>query len=279
MKKIAKQKGDISIYGSSHRDGITFSAVQRLDDVIQLTGPKIRSTEAGTRPLSNNDEKELNYWRQKQEKKIKIFSNVMIVLSIMCLPVFFVALCTKNEFMACISKWIFVIATGITLTSHSTGYFFFYIVGDKNMASIRRFNGAKHAVINAFYDLGRTPTLEEVRKYSRFSSECDYLKEEACWFGGIIIISIATFFSGKTYFILLVVLTVIFRYLNKMDKLYFMEFLTVGIPTDYEYEIAINGIKEALSQLRENGISEITNLPYVISEISFSYFDEESEER
>jgi len=256
VKKIAKQKGDISIYGSSHRDGITFSAVQRLDDVIQLTGPKIRSTEAGTRPLSNNDEKELNYWRQKQEKKIKIFSNVMNVLSIMCLPVFFVALCTKNEFMACISKWIFVIATGITLTSHSTGYF-----------------------INAFYDLGRTPTLEEVRKYSRFSSECDYLKEEACWFGGIIIISIATFFSGKTYFILLVVLTVIFRYLNKMDKLYFMEFLTVGIPTDYEYEIAINGIKEALSQLRENGISEITNLPYVISEISFSYFDEESEER
>ena len=116
----------------------------------------------------------------------------------------------------------------------------------KEYKKVSKYIAASHMATNAYKDLQRIPTLEEVKKYSRFSVESGIV-----WtFLGITFNLIFwTFISFINYvpfvlgaFICLVVIFIVpFLYLK--GYLNFLQIFVTSKPTDTELIVAIEGLK------------------------------------
>ena len=111
---------------------------------------------------------------------------------------------------------------------------------------VARFHAAEHMSINAYCKLKRVPTLEEIKKASRFSKKCGsnfILMKLAIYFTFFLKITFSelgpnciVFFASLTLFLLILEL------FNK--RLIFLQFIVTAKPTDLELECALKGIQE-----------------------------------
>lgn len=156
-----------------------------------------------------------------------------------------------------ISKQYFYIAASITCFTHGSAKIMpvitktiMRIAGNKDVRQLCKFHSAEHAVINAFYDLGRAPTMEEVKKYSIFSYHCgipEQVKTAWGWYG----LGVCVLFPGLNFLIAVWFFIVITFFAHKVN-FFFTEIGFLGIPTEKEYEVAILAMEEVLRHKEES---------------------------
>ena len=137
---------------------------------------------------------------------------------------------------------------------------------------LARFHAAEHMSLNAYRSLGRVPTLEEIKKYSRFSKYCGSrdMLESSCFNSLLILIFIIFESNNLIPLIILGVLMLILKLTHTpvFKVLGFLQILVTNKPTDLELNVAIEGLKElekfeddfaemmekSLKQLEEDGV-------------------------
>jgi len=118
---------------------------------------------------------------------------------------------------------------------------------DNRGYSIAKFHAAEHKVLNAYKKLKRIPTIEETKKFSRFSTQCG---------------SIVRTFRIVMFFLFSILMTCILHYNNmiylfcvlfvlelmvlavKHGWLNFLQVFFTSIPTDKEIKLAVEGLRQ-----------------------------------
>lgn len=102
-----------------------------------------------------------------------------------------------------------------------------------------KFHGAEHMLINAYSDLGRVPTLEELKKYTRFSKYCGGNETLIVTFMLILMLWCTFMFTLLQSCIILVCSLIVLVFFWQLGWLNFIQLLTTMKPTDKELELAI----------------------------------------
>lgn len=105
-----------------------------------------------------------------------------------------------------------------------------------------KFHAAEHMALNAYEKLNRVPSLEEIRKYSRFYDSCD---SNLILFAILesFIVFICSFIPDL--FLTLVGIffcTFIIFILSLLHCMNFLQFFNTAVPTDKELSVAIQGM-------------------------------------
>lgn len=132
---------------------------------------------------------------------------------------------------------------------------------------LARFHAAEHMSLNAYQSLGRVPTLEEIKKYSRFSKHCGSRNMLESNFLYSLLILIIIIFESNSFIplIILGVLVLILKltHTSPFKVLGFLQILVTNKPTDLELNVAIEGLKELekfeddLTEMMENARKQL----------------------
>lgn len=249
-KKIVRENGYIRVKEAcSSPNGISFIVSKKAGDYSRIVTDSCYTTVEGSK-IGDAVE---DYFLLKQDYKWKnIWRVIMTILFILSIaPVY------------CIPDRGYDIGIGVMLIGmgiiHIKGMLCTYIMDKlkyEAFKKVRRFHGAEHAVINAYYDLHRVPTIEEIKRYSNWSYYCGSLRniESAMPFiliGFVRIITIDYFFIPIS-----IVVIVLGTLLIKTGKICCLESLVTSNPTDKEYNVAIKGLQCTLNNLEKMEIDE-----------------------
>ena len=122
-----------------------------------------------------------------------------------------------------------------------------YQMKSKNGAerSTAKYHAAEHMVLNAFRDLKRVPTLEEIKHYSRFSEYCGSMEFiDKFTIHGLTSLLIALFglFPLSIHIFICIVYLLILLFCNTGKVTKFLQVAVTTPPTDLELEVAIEGL-------------------------------------
>lgn len=247
MKKIIKGKGDIRINGYSGVNCITLNSIKVTETFAFRTSVSGRATVDENENIISEkvdftDVKTEMYdsIKNRTEKTKVILMITSLVCMFLSLPVAFL-----GRYFSEIAMSLFFLLWGCSLIPDAVVMLFLRIRGDSDAISLSKFHSAEHAVINAYYDLGRVPTIEEIRNYSNFSYYCgslEKLKKASYIFG----FAIARLLPGLWYLLGLIIIEIVIFILNKNGKIYFMEFLVTSEPTEREYKVAIAALEKCI---------------------------------
>lgn len=286
MKKIVMDNGDIRFGGEAGVNSVSFIGY------IQKGVLSIETREIVAR-LNENGNISCDYLEkyraehsmlyktitEMKNKYAKAFFAIAMVMFSLSLVTIFVCPQLSNPVYG-----IFLFFFGCALGAGQTGMFFEMLKRNEKIISLMKFHSAEHAVINAYYDLHRVPTLDEIRNYSRFSYNCGSLNEMIFVFT-FWILAIAKFLTDMWIIVFLAILFMDMFYFKKKKRLFFMEFLVTAKPTDKEYKVAIAGLEAALQEVNNMPIKVrvdeiIAGMPVAVAVIigeSFNHdFSEES---
>lgn len=194
------------------------------------------------------------------KKNLIIFDFALIIISIIAF------VCTKNFGLIFASIYFSVFVSHDLFEFAKISYKMKLKKGRE--CSIAKFHAAEHMAINAYKKLQRIPTLEEAKKYSRFSKNCGSRKIlSRIFMFSMITVAMATLISYNGLIYLIVVLLIpLFRViLEKYGWLIFLQVFVTSKPTDKEIELAIEGLRqfEIMEKMIKNDeeLSSMTKLP------------------
>lgn len=257
MKKIIRGNGEIRFSGESGINSICFTAYKVKGPIslsensciarINQDNEIICDTEESYKDERNAFIEKLKEMRAKYRKS---FSLLMMVSLISSIPVMFI-----NEKFGNIMLVLYLFFFACFISSGVIGIFIERLKGNKKIISLSKFHAAEHAVINAYYDLHRIPTLDEIRNYSYFSYNCGST-EEVTTFLILFIIAIARALPLEWFIICLAFFMTIAFILKYKNCTYFMQFLVVSRPTEREYKVAIAELEYVVKQIKDVEIPE-----------------------
>lgn len=114
---------------------------------------------------------------------------------------------------------------------------------DEHNHSIAKFHGAEHMAINAYDKLKHIPTLEEIKRFSRFSKHCGSMQviNKTVMF---VLISV-NMLVPSIISLLILLFVFLFMEIACFTGLFrFLQVFFVSKPTDAELLLAIQGLKE-----------------------------------
>lgn len=128
--------------------------------------------------------------------------------------------------------------------------------------SLGRFHSAEHMVINAYNKLDRIPSLQELKKSSRFSNNCGSNKTNS-----IIIMFAFISFAGPflikmgviKYLIIMMLIPIIIAVLSSAGAINILQVFVTNKPTDIELRVALEGLEkyeDLESQIKDISIIE-----------------------
>lgn len=118
------------------------------------------------------------------------------------------------------------------------------LFGNERFEQMHRFHYAEHAVINAYYDLRRVPTLEECKNYSGFSYSCGVAQKiKSVWC--FLMVGVCRLAPDHWYFVAILVMLLLTWWWMK-DGLYWTEIISLSKPKDIDYQVAIAAMTRAL---------------------------------
>lgn len=149
-----------------------------------------------------------------------------------------------HEYMPNLLMGLGFVSLGFSKISELIYQYSLRCFGSERMKQTHRFHSAEHATINAFYDLKRVPTIEEVKNYSNYSYYCGmvpYFSQSIPY----IVIGLCRLIPGFWYLpALAVAMLLVYLVINK--RLYYVEYFSLLEPTDTEYKVAIAALEGAL---------------------------------
>lgn len=117
-----------------------------------------------------------------------------------------------------------------------------YVFRDRKNRRIKRLHGTEHMCVNAYNDLGRVPTLDEVKKYSRYNPNCSTNLHTKCVFISFLCF-LCTYIPNIVIMIIAMIGVIFFiRFLTRQNLLNFLQYFTTSEPTDRELLGAIEGM-------------------------------------
>lgn len=113
--------------------------------------------------------------------------------------------------------------------------------------SLGRFHSAEHMVINAYNKLDRIPSLQELKKSSRFSNNCGSNKTNS-----IIIMFAFISFAGPflikmgviKYLIIMMLIPIIIAVLSSVGAINILQVFVTNKPTDIELRVELEGLEK-----------------------------------
>ncbi len=257
MKKIVKHPEGVRLEGIVEKDGVGFIPTK-------IAGPASVSfngcfatveEESGNVKCKNinHDPDDEHCIKPEMDEKIKKRGFRVILISAISIVVA-LAMMIVSIWLPNTEIWVNIFATIVYLMlfvlvlpkafAILTGRLF----RNKEMVSFSKYLGAKNAVENAYYNLGRVPNLEEVQEYSLYSSEDKYTKSSyiaALW----LIISCVRFLDGWAYWIVTIAAILVLCWLDWKDKLAFVQAMVVSKPDEIHYKAAIVAMEEVADTL------------------------------
>lgn len=257
MKKIVKHPEGVRLEGIVEKDGVGFIPTK-------IAGPASVSfngcfatveEESGNVKCKNinHDPDDEHCIKPEMDEKIKKRGFRVILISAISIVVA-LAMMIVSIWLPNTEIWVNVFATIVYLMlfvlvlpkafAILTGRLF----RNKEMVSFSKYLGAKNAVENAYYNLGRVPNLEEVQEYSLYSSEDKYTKSSyiaALW----LIISCVRFLDGWAYWLITIAAILVLCWLDWKDKLAFVQAMVVSKPDEIHYKAAIAAMEEVADTL------------------------------
>lgn len=260
MKKIVKHPEGVRLEAIVEKDGIgfipsksagpaTISFNGRFATVEEESG-EIKCKNINTDPEYDGEEpcmkREMDEKIKKRGFRVLLVSAVLIIASLIMM---FVSITLPNA-----EIWINVFASMLYLLlfvlilPKAIAILLGRIFRNKDIISFSKYLGAKNAVENAYYDLGRVPSLEEVQEYSTYSSEDKYTRSSyiaLLW----LIFSCVRFLNGWVYWLVTIAAILVLCWLEWKDKLAFFQAMVVSKPNEIHYKVAIAAMEDAADTL------------------------------
>ena len=124
-----------------------------------------------------------------------------------------------------------------------------------DIRSFLKYLSAMNSVRNAYYKLGRVPSIQEARAASACSSESKYLNNTYFFSFICFVILYNVIFNVWLMALTLVVLILMFN-LERKKKIYFWQVLIYSKPYTYHYKVAIKALEKALSRVDVKTITD-----------------------
>lgn len=250
MKKIVNHPKGVRLNGIVEWTGVGFLPIKEAGPMaVQMSGAfasidengKVASKEIGA------DFDELT--RYRMDDRIKAHAKVAMIIAIVGIVASLITMFMSTSWSNP-SVWIPVLMTVVyllmivLLLPKAVVVLVERIFRNKEMIQFSKYLGAKNAVENAYYDLGRTPYIDEVKDYSLYSAECKYTKNGylACL---VAIISVVQFLSGVWYWVGAILAILVLCVLESKHLLNFWQALVVSKPSENDYQVAIRAMEYA----------------------------------
>lgn len=251
MKKIVIPTGFRRLETLADKDGL-FVRAELGDNFVAVGGPIIRATAGeGESPeckaVENKDEA-FGF----ADKLDKLGKRALIICSVGAVLCFVLSIvCAFFE------GWIYQVAFTLSyfmiagcILHKGVGIFFAKLFGDEEVKEFTKYHAAKNAAVNAFYSTEKVPTLEEVKEYSTFNHQNQYVKNG--YMATIFVaFSVLRFLPILLYVLSAILLIAFVTVWEKKHLMRFWQFLVTSKPDDIHYNVAIVGIKES-AKLFEN---------------------------
>lgn len=262
MKKMSRDAGNIQFSGNAGVDSICFKA-HRVNGGFSLLRNSVVAHINENGEIFCRGEESFKEEKQKvydtmasiEEKYNKFFKKASIITFIMSIIIGFI----NMDLMRVISA-IFLFVWSCYFNTKIVMLFVEKIKGNKEIIGIARFHSAEHASINAYNDLKRVPTLDEIRNYSNYSYTCGSLTSIKAFTLMLVIVIFRLVPNSIVFLVIIAVIMVIFIFIPE-NKFFFMQFLVTAKPTDREYKVAIEGLKYALEGLNSKQVE--TDVSYI----------------
>lgn len=249
-KKMVKESGNIRIYDAcSSQKGISFCLLKITGGSLIFTGNCYTGREKDGNIYHKMCDASVIYHEALKiwERKRNSIRMSIIVFSVI-LSIFMTCVIPDRKFEVFIGMMISELGVFFNMKDMIITYIMDKM-GIEEFKATRRYHGAEHAVINAYYDLHRVPTLEEIKQYSNWSDRCSSLNS---FYAAIplFIVGISRIVCvGNWFIVVATILIIIMGILIKKQKLYFLESIITSNPKDEEYELAINALQFAIDNL------------------------------
>lgn len=121
---------------------------------------------------------------------------------------------------------------------------------DEDLVEFGKYNAARNAVINAYEETGEIPTLEEASTRSRFAAYCPYVRDSGLA-TFLIALAILMYLPFQGYLVLGFACLIFFMVYEHKYLINFWQALTTEKPEEKHYEVAIEALKNALSDIED----------------------------
>lgn len=251
-------EGGITMYiplvrASSFNNGIMFYSKHNPKYVTMITIDEAQSTQVQwlSEKAAQKEEEMQNQNAEYKEKEDLLLDKIiifMIIPLVLILITYYIDANHALKFLR-IFDGIMIPFFLISLIAVIIIASFLFVALLKNISTSRhKFHAAEHMIVNAYSKLHRIPSLEELRKYSRFSTRCGTNKLLTILNACIIsLISLLFKLDSRLLFIVMMILCacILFGLLN------FVQILVTEPPTDRELNVAIEGLKAWLENEQE----------------------------
>lgn len=131
-----------------------------------------------------------------------------------------------------------------------------------------KFHSAEHMVLNAYRELKRVPSLDEIRQFSRFSNSCG-TNSITLIVLDFLLMFICTFISNASFMLFgIVFVNILLIVMLKNGFLNFLQIFTTIPPTDVELIVAIKGMSVLIAnenKKRESSyLSKLLNMIHML---------------
>ena len=257
MKKLSKVEGRISLRSVVFPNGMAFKAekelyfgsISTLAAETRVDGDEVKTESVNEIHVDETFEDRI----ASIAKKVRIFSVPLLVISFL---LWSIAMSSHSP-LELVCRVLLVVSASAIAAPRSITRFVLRIFKKGEYLEESRFRGALYQVINAFYDLGKVPKLEELKDYSIFSRYDPYFTRELN--GPVVFVAAGLLMNLNwiAYLVGLAMIIIVLFALMKTNMIYAMEFLVVAKPTKMHQEVAILTLKEAVSYVDAIKVSKI----------------------
>lgn len=186
---------------------------------------------------------------EMQTNESKILSKLSTIFSIVIIAI------SISDDMVWITRVVFLIDVIVTFLELVIGMLAIKYERGRRL----EFHGAEHMVINAYNKLGRIPTLDELRGFSRLENDCSSSYVFTVFVSSFLSFISTFIFNGYFRPIAIAIITFLGEVLKRKGELNFIQYATTRKPTDEELKIAIIALQywekkeqEDLNEKEEN---------------------------
>lgn len=247
MQEIVQHKQDESVVLEkvTDFDAVFFRAIKVVNDVrfkFDIRGFIATISDDGRVSCEENNRKNC-----KIDEKVEkcVFKVEMIEYTITIILAVIYLMMEDDSVLKSIFHLLFEFAFALSLIPKAVTIFVYRLLGDKEMKSFSQILYAANSAQNAFYALGRVPTVEEAKKYSPYDVQNKYLPK-LYWPTTVLALGFVNGVYGWNFLIICVLILITAVFLNRNNLLRFWQVLLISKADDIHYEAAIAAISEAV---------------------------------
>lgn len=249
MQFHKKKAGEIRLEGRADSNGVAFAARVHDGDKVNRYQGHIAYMEDGKLVdktfYGDINHAGIDYKISRMLTRFHkfMFWIVLVLLGINIVFAFFPGILKE------VLYWTTVVVCSVMLFGEAVVINYARLKKDWEVTQFLKYLAAMNSTRNAYYKLGRVPSLKEARRYSAFSSESKYLNNTYL-FTFICYIVLLNVIPDWKLMILFAGLAILFRYIEKKHKIYFWQWFIYSRPDNVHYCSALTAMTESIEKTK-----------------------------